>query len=346
VGRRAVVRRYGLPVRRFRQLYGLAAAAVAPGLATRADVVHAHLGEDLAVGVVGVASARLNGLPLVVTIHTSLRHTLVPSDFRSWVLKLLGARLERWTIDRASAVIVLTPRLASKLVETGVPAARVHVIPSGVVPAPFAGPFPDPCPGVGRPRVVFLGRLARQKGVRTLMEAVPLLQTADVAVAFVGDGPERAGLEQLALSLGVDHRVNLTGFRAHDEVPAILAHADVLVLPSVYEELGSALLEGMQAGVPIVAARVGGIPHAVGDAAVLVPPEEPAALARAIDAVLADSALSRALSRRARERARAYDWDGLADRVLDVYLRAACPPPGDAQTGGRGRENRIGMGRS
>jgi glycosyltransferase involved in cell wall biosynthesis len=113
--------------------------------------------------------------------------------------------------------------------------------------------------------------------------------------------------------------VHFLGFRPHDEIPRLLAGADVLVLPSLYEELGSVLLEGLQAGVPIVASDAGGIPDALGDAGVLVPPRDPGALAAAIDRLLRDARLRAALSQRARTRARRYDWNLLADRVLDVY---------------------------
>ena len=101
----------------------------------------------------------------------------------------------------------------------------------------------------------------------------------------------------------------------------MLAHADVFAMPSVYEELGTAVLEAMAAGLAIVAADTGGIPGAVGDAALLVPPADPAALASAIDGVLADPRRARVLRSRAAHRARAFDWDALADRVLSVYRR-------------------------
>jgi glycogen synthase len=111
LGDHARVIRLGLPVRRFRQLYGLQAAIIAPILAVWADVVHVHLGEDLAVLPVGAAAARFHRLPLVLTVHTSLRHTLAVSDLRSAVLKTVGSPIERWGEHSAEAVLVITPRL-------------------------------------------------------------------------------------------------------------------------------------------------------------------------------------------------------------------------------------------
>jgi len=91
------------------------------------------------------------------------------------------------------------------------------------------------------------------------------------------------------------------------------------VLPSVYEELGSVLLEAMAAGLPVVASAVGGIPDALGAAGRLVPPSDPAALAAAVDEVLDDPALAAGMGDAARRRATAFSWDALAGRVLDVY---------------------------
>src|SRR5215213_7508129 len=282
--------RVGLPLRLFRQLYAPQAAIIAPILAARADVVHVHLGEDLAVLPVGAAAARLHHLPLVLTVHTSLRHTLALSDFRSAVLKTLGGQIERWGEHCAEAVLVITPRLRRLLVSDGVEENRLHVIPPGVIPSLFDGPFEDPFAGVGKPRVLFVGRLAPQKGVGTLVAAAGLLEDPSAQILLVGDGPERKALEREAKRIGVADRLHFVGFVTHERLPAVLAHADLLVLPSLYEELGTVLLEAMQAALPIVASKTGGIPDVIEDGVngLLVPAGEAEALARAIVRLLAD----------------------------------------------------------
>jgi glycogen(starch) synthase len=321
LGKHARVIRLGLPVRRFRQLYGPQAAIVGPILAARADLVHVHLGEDLAVLPVGAAVARLHHLPLVLTVHTSMRHTLAVSDLRSAVLKTLGGKIERWGEHSAEAVLVITPRLCRLLLSDGVEEDRVHVIPPGVNPSLFDGSFEDPFVGVGKPRVLFVGRLAAQKGVRTLVAAAGLLEDPSAQVLLVGDGPERKALERETKRIGVGKRLHFVGFVAHDRLPAVLDHADLLVLPSLYEELGTVLLEAMQAGLPIVASKTGGIPDVIEDGVngMLVPPGDPEALARAINHLLADRGLARRLSEGAQERGKDYDWKVLAERVLAVY---------------------------
>jgi glycogen synthase len=321
LGDHARVIRLGLPIRRFRQLYGLQAGLLAPLLAAHADVVHVHLGEDLVVLPVGAAAARLHRLPLVLTVHMSLRHTLAVTDLRSAILKTLGGTIEWWGERSADAVLAITPRLARMLLSEGVEEDRVHVFPPGVNPSLFAGRFEDPFAGIGRPRVLFVGRLAPQKGVRTLVAAAQLLQTPGARVLLVGDGPERPALEREVGRLSLGDRMHFLGFMPHDAVPAVLTHADLLALPSLYEELGTVLLEAMWAGLPIVASRTGGIPEVITDGinGLLVPPGDPRALAEAIDRVLGDPDLARRLTEAASQRAKEYDWEVLAERVLKVY---------------------------
>jgi glycogen(starch) synthase len=321
LGNHARVIRLGLPVRRLRQLYGPQAAVLAPILAARSDLVHVHLGEDLAILPVGMAAAKLHRLPLVLTVHMSLRHTLVVTGFRSVVLKAFGGPIERWGERWADVVLVITPRLARMLLSEGIVGDRVRVIPPGVNSALFAGPHADPFPWIRRPRVVFVGRLAPQKGVRTLVTAARLLENPYAQILLVGDGPERVDLERESRRPGGGNRVHFLGFVQHEHIPAVLAHADLLVLPSIYEELGTVLLEAMWLGLPIVASKSGGIPEVVTDgvSGLLVPPGDSEALARAIDRVLSSPDLARQLGEAARKRAKDYDWEMLAERVLEVY---------------------------
>jgi glycogen synthase len=334
LGDHADVRRFGLPMHWMRQLYSGPAAVAALRLARTTDVVHAHVGEDLAVLPIARTAARRASVPLVVTVHCSLRHTFRGTGLRASLLRVAGGALEVAAYRRADAVIALTPRLAA-LVADLVPRDRLHVIPSGVDAAAFAGDPPDPFPDAGRPRVVYAGRLIRQKGVHTLVDAAARSRTPGLCVLLVGDGPERRSLERAIRWRGLGGRVRITGFVPHREIPAVLRHADLLCLPSHYEELGSVLVEGMQAGVPIVASETGGIPDAVGPAARLVAPGDAAALAVALDALLEDRAEAARLAALGAERARAWDWDCLARRVLDVYRlvrHPAEPLPAESTT--------------
>jgi len=170
--------------------------------------------------------------------------------------------------------------------------------------------------------VAYLGRLAPQKDVGTLLQAFARLP-AGTQLLVVGDGPDRPALQRRAQRLG--GRLRFTGFVPHAQVPAVLAHVDVLVLPSLYEDLSSALIEAMAAGLPVVATRVGGTADLVrhGVNGLLVAPRDPAALAAAISQILADPAAAARMSAAARRTAAAYAWPDLARQVLEVYRQLA-----------------------
>lgn len=332
IGRRSEVIRLGIPINRFRQLYSVPAMRLLPMVGRGADLVHAHLGEDLALLPLAVFAAHVQRVPLVLTIHCSLRHTLEARDPRTILLTSVGGRLERWACQRAAGVIALSDRLAELKRAEGLAPGNIHVIAPGVDLDLFEGPFVDPFPGYEGPLVVFVGRLVPEKGVRVLAHAAAQLGTPNARVIFIGDGPERAALEAIRARFGLQDRVQFTGFRPHDEVPSILKRADVLVLPSLSEELGSVLLEAMSAGVAIVASRTGGIPSLVHHEinGLLVPPGDPAELAAALDRVLTDESLAARLRSGARAQA-GRDWNAVAARVLEVYESALVGRPATAR---------------
>jgi glycogen(starch) synthase len=324
IGSRATVVRVALPVRRPRRLYSVPAAVLAPVLGRQADLVHVHLGEDLAILPLAALAAGPHRLPVVLTVHCSLAHTVRVADARTAILRTLGGWIERQGERRAAATIVYTSLLADRLArDPGCPAA--HVMRRGVDRQLFAGPAGvDPFPELrGRPRVVFVGRLVRSKGVHVLVDAASRMRTPGAQIVLVGDGPERARIERQAERLGIADRVHVTGFVEHHRIPDVLATADLVVLPSIYEELGTVLVEALHAGVPTVASRTGGIPEAVthGVTGLLVPPADAGALGRAIDTVLSDPGLAASMRANARRRAVDHDLVRVSEQVHELYER-------------------------
>ncbi|MGI8708887.1 MAG: glycosyltransferase family 4 protein [Actinomycetota bacterium] len=326
MGERSEVIRMGLRTKRFRQLYSVRLSHLAPRLAARSDLVHAHAGEDLAVLPIAYRAASKYQIPLVVTLHCSLAHTIQAVDARTRVLRSVGGFLERSVCRKADAVIALTERVAAALSGDGVAENRIHVVPPGADPHPPIGEWP--WPRIQTPRVVFVGRLVSQKGIYTLLQAAANLPR-DVNVVFVGDGPDRTELERRARDLGLDDRVTVTGFLPHRLIPSVMAGADLLVLPSIYEELGRVLVEAMQLGVPVVASGVGGIPEVIRDGynGLLVEPEEPLLLAKAIARVIGDGALAQSLHEAALAEGARYSWERVAQELVAVYdnVRAHTP---------------------
>jgi glycogen synthase len=198
----------------------------------------------------------------------------------------------------------------------------IHVVPPGVDIGLFQGAHHDPFPDLRGPLIVFAGRLVAEKGVDTLIRAAALLETAGASLLLVGDGPERRQLEETAARLGIENRVRFTGFVPHDSIPSILRRADVFVLPSLSEELGSVLLEAMHSGAAIVASRTGGIPALIQHDrnGLLVSPGDASELAAAIDRLLNDHQFACRVRRRARLDAGSRDWSTVAERVRAIYV--------------------------
>jgi glycosyltransferase involved in cell wall biosynthesis len=271
-----------------------------------ADLVHTHL---VHADVYGALGARR----LVSTKHND-------DPFRAGAFRFVERALAR----RAARVIAITHALARFQVErVGLPAEKVEVIHYGLddLPAAWGENPPDPVPADAWV-LLCVCRLERQKGVDVAIRALRDVPNAHLVV--LGEGPERAQLEQLAGELDVP--VYLPG-RVPD-VAAWLRRATVLVHPARWEGFGLALLEAMLASLPVVATRVSSIPEIVedGESGLLVPPDDPPALAAAVNRVLADptSYGERGLERARRE----FSVARMVDRTLAVYGEAVsrdCP---------------------
>jgi glycogen synthase len=309
-----------------RQGWALLAAPLALGRGS-VDVVHGHCGEDIAVLPLARAAARRHRCPLVITVHASVRHNMRVTSARTAWLRLAGGPAERRALVAADMVIALTRPAAGRLLREGIPASRIRVIPPGYDPDLFAAAAdaPDPFPDLAGPRVGYVGRIAPQKDVGTLIRAFGRL-SGSACLLIVGDGPGRRAAEQEARPLA--GAVRFTGFARHARIPAILRHIDLLVLATRYEELPSVLIEAMASGLPVIASRVGGIPALVEDDVngLLVPPGDPAALAAAISRVLAEPGTAARLAAAGRQTAQRYTWPALARQVAAVYLQVTGKP--------------------
>jgi glycosyltransferase involved in cell wall biosynthesis len=171
-----------------------------------------------------------------------------------------------------------------------------------------------------------IGRLSAEKGFGRLVEALGLLtsQGRDVRLVVIGEGELRGGLEGQVRSLGLSGRVMLPGYLK--DARRLLNHFKVFVIPSFTEGLPITLLEAMQAGTPVVASAVGGIPEALGNGrdGILVTPGHPGEIAAGIARCMSDPAFARGAASRAQDRVRSeYDSRGMAEAYLRIYRQAA-----------------------
>jgi glycosyltransferase involved in cell wall biosynthesis len=216
--------------------------------------------------------------------------------------------------------------------------SRTMFIPNGVMPLKLASGR-DARAELGiapqTPVIGAVGLLRAQKAYHVLLRATALLldRWPQLQVLIVGDGPERATLEQLADTLGVHGAVRFMGQR--NDVPDILTALDVAVSSSDFEGSPLSVLEYMDAGLPVVATAVGGLPDLIepGVHGLLVPRGDPPALAGALSELLADPQRARQMGARGRERRRAeFDIDVIVARLEGLYCElleargVPCPP--------------------
>ncbi|HTE46132.1 MAG TPA: glycosyltransferase family 4 protein [Gemmatimonadaceae bacterium] len=256
------------------------------------SVMHTH-GYRADVATSGVA--RRLGIPTVSTVHG-----FTGGSWRNRLYEALQVRAFR----RFGAVVAVSNPLYALLLQRGVPQTRLKLIVNAwsslstpmsrsAARAQLGLPEREVCIG-------WLGRLTREKGADVLIRAMPDLPD-NVFVSFIGDGREREALQTLATQLNVSSRIRWHGILS--SAGPLLSAFDAFVLSSRTEGTPIALFEAMAAGIPVVATRVGGVPEVVTDKeAVLVPSEDPTALAGAIRRTLDEPALAAARAESSRSR--------------------------------------------
>jgi glycosyltransferase involved in cell wall biosynthesis len=274
------------------------------------DLVHLHTGRATWLG--GIASWRL-GLPALAT-----RRMDRPVK-RGWRTRFLYDRALR-------RVVAISQAVAARLAAGGVAEAIIRVVPSAVEPEHLRPQIEREVVrktfGVERdaPCLLAVAALVHRKGLDVLLDALVLVSEEghSPTLWIAGDGPQRRRLERRASERGVAAQVRFLGQRS--DVADLLAACDVFVLPSRREGLGVASLEAMALARPVVATRVGGLGEAVvhEQTGLLVPPDDPGALAEALARLLGDAAL--------RERLGAAGPARIAERygsqaMVDAYER-------------------------
>jgi glycosyltransferase involved in cell wall biosynthesis len=287
----------------------------------RYDLVHVHWPMPMAL--LGWAARRAHPMPMVTTFYgIELRWVQSRLPFLRWLV--------RWAARSSTQAIAISSYTAAEL-------RKFADVPIEVIPytAELAPPSATDGPRAATQTILFVGRLIERKGVHHLIRALGAVrERTPVRLVVIGEGPERAKLEQVARGAGVAGEVEFRGRVSDEELRRAYAHADVFVLPSILdarqdtEGLGVVLLEAMNYAVPVIASAIGGITDIVQHEAsgLLVPPGDEAALGSALSRVLTDPTFSRRLGEAGRQRLHdAFSWDRIVARVESVYARALQP---------------------
>jgi len=277
------------------------------------DVVHAH---GLRAGAFAALAQAGQPQPLVVTVHNA-----PPAHGTG---RVIHAALERLAARRSAAVTWVSGDLGARMRRAGAADGGRAVVAASPAVAPGADQVAAARAELGgpdRPAVLAAGRLAEQKGFGVLIEAAARWQDRSPApvLAIAGDGPLAGVLAGQARAARVG--VRFLGWR--DDVPALMAAADVVVVPSLWEGQPLIVQEALRAGRPLVASRAGGIPDLTGeDGALLVPPGDAVALAGAVRSVFDDRGMADRLRTAATQRSAALPTSRDAvDAAVAVYRR-------------------------
>lgn len=310
--------------------HAMTRTALALGRAWRPEVVHAH---DWLVAHVAANLRSAYEVPLVATMHATEagRHQgWLPDDFSASI-----HAVEWWLTFEARRVITCSQHMrweVTRLFE--LPAEKVDVLPNGIDlaewttdPDEVAAARAAYAGSTDGPLVLFAGRLEWEKGVHTLVDALPRLRRRfpGLRLVIVGKGSQQAELEALARRRRVSRAVTFAGWLTEGGLRSISAAADVAVVPSVYEPFGLVALEAAALGTPLVVADTGGLAEIVehGETGLVFPALDALALADAVTEVLRDELLARRVVRTAREVVeRDYAWPTVALGTVAVYERA------------------------
>jgi glycosyltransferase involved in cell wall biosynthesis len=291
--------------------------------ALRPEIVHVEAECFQLVTAQMAALARHLRVPMTIFVCEDIRHP-------GW-----RAPLARWSLRAVRHLFAVNPRAERHCRSLGyegpasiLPQLGVELPPGGVKPRGFP---------TGDPRVVFVGRLARHKGVDVLIRALAELHREGIRarLVVVGAGPEEERLRALARDLGVGEALQWLGWVPHDEVPRVLADSDLLVLPSrrvpgSQEQFGHVLIEAMAAGLPVVGSSCGAIPEVIGCSEYIFPEGDAEALAQILRRLLTDPQAYEEAARHSVERVQAFSNENVAramSRVWDDILTSgACNP--------------------
>lgn len=290
------------------------------------DVLHIH---DWLTATAGVSFKHHAEKPLVVTVHsTEIGRAQGLHNPNS--LAIDG--IEWWATYEADKVIVTSGSMKGELSgHFHLPGEKIEIIANGIDLTKFQESSIDKQSVRGRygvnpheKLVLCVGRLVPQKGIEHLIRAVPMIvgRFPEAKCIVVGEGWLRAHLEYVARSTGYQWKIRFTGFIPDSELVALMKSADVLVVPSIYEPFGIVALEGMAAGVPVVASQVGGLAEVIEHdrTGIVVYTRNPQSIAWGVNRILSDPNHAEWLTRNAKETVqKAYSWEAIAKKTAKVY---------------------------
>jgi len=287
----------------------------------RPDVINVHFVGSNALYI--LIAHLITKIPIVVTFHGN-EVTTVPDPislgYTQIELKLM-LWITNWLLRHARHITTVSNDLIrfAKKSSQNISAPVTAILLAGTIENSSST-----SPGIGRPYILTVGRLATQKGIDLLIEAfVPIAQKNSlISLVIVGDGPEKPAIEKQVSVLNLVDRVRLIGALPKEEIVPYYENCLFVAMPSRWEGLGTVILEAFSFQKPVVATSVGGIPEMVidGRTGILVNPENVEQLTDAIARLINDSKLREELGANAKDFVlKMGGWDRVAEQYMEVY---------------------------
>ena len=257
--------------------------------------------------------------PTVITLHGI---SSVEMDFhmqRNFIFRFFSKISEKFAISKIKDIIVLAPQIEQiirKMTDS-----KTYIIPNGININSISSiePFHSNKKNI----IFYIGNLIKIKGVDVLINSFYEVKKyiPDSYLFIAGTGEERNELKELVKELDLENDLYFLGYISGEEKYSLMKSANVLVLPSLWESLPIAVLEGMACGKPIIASNVGGVPYLVDDGVngFLVQPGEVNELADKIITLLKDKKLQEAMGRESLNRSEDFEWNKIAEKTFEAY---------------------------
>ncbi|MBC7320618.1 glycosyltransferase family 4 protein [bacterium] len=289
------------------------------------DLIHAH---DWNVILAGIAASEIYNLPLVCTIHSTVK-SLGGTEMIETPIGKYITDIQQEGIRNAQKVICCSYAMAQELNELfHIMRGKIEIIPNGIHIEEFTNISKNVISDLysrlteeGQKKVIlFVGRLDSVKGVDIIIKAIKLLNIPSIRLVIAGDGP----LKKVYVNLAKGSDIIFLGFQKRYELLKLYKCASLVVMPSTYESFGIVALESMAAKVPLIASSVGGLAEIIQDGynGILVPPNDIHKLAEAISIVLNNIELRQKLIYNGFNTViNKYNWLNIASRTIEVYKK-------------------------
>ncbi|KKR05335.1 MAG: glycosyl transferase group 1 protein [Candidatus Peregrinibacteria bacterium GW2011_GWC2_39_14] len=278
------------------------------------EILHAHVWNPASCRYAYLASKSCK-IPLVITEHDPGEISPLKTAFKKWLLKN-ASKIIAISEENKKLLKALYPHVASK----------ISVVHNGIDIAEFEKKIThaQSNPNQNNPKTILtVAALHPRKGLKYLIEAFSKINDKNLQLQIVGEGPQKQELQELTRKLNLSEQVKFLGWR--NDIPELMASANMFVLPSLHEAFGLVLLEAILAKLPIIATNSGGIPEIIENNknGLLVPPKDAETLANTIKILLENDELNKKFVQAGLEKVyEKFNAETMAKKTEIIYDRA------------------------